>query len=160
MFIDFEVDGVDAGRVIILLYDDMVPRTVKNFKALISGSKGYGYCKSRIHRIVPGFVIQGGDFTRGDGRGGFSIYGDKFEDESFKVKHDKPGILSMANSGPNTNGSQFFITLQATPFLDDKHVAFGEVLKGFELIKKIETLGSESESPSRSVIIKDCGIID
>ena len=143
----------------IQLHDDIVPRTVKNFKALIEGSEGYGYSKSRIHRIVPGFVIQGGDFERGDGRGGFSIYGDKFEDESFKLKHDRPGILSMANSGPNTNGSQFFITLQATPFLDNKHVVFGEVIKGFDLIKKIETLGSESGSPSRSVTIKDCGIL-
>ena len=148
------------GKIEIELYQDIVPRTVNNFLTLIKGSKGYGYKGSNIHRIIPGFVIQTGDFTHGNGSGGHSIYessGKYFEDENFDLKHTGPGLLSMANCGPNTNGSQFFITLDYTPHLDNKHVVFGKVTQGFDVVKLIEKFGTIEGTPKNKIKIIDCG---
>merc|ERR1712058_108493 len=160
VFFDLNVDGSPIGRVEFELYSDIVPKTAENFKALCTGEKGFGYKGSSFHRVIPEFMLQGGDFTRGDGTGGKSIYGNKFDDENFAKKHDKVGLLSMANSGKNTNGSQFFITVALTPWLDGKHVVFGEVVKGYnEVVKKVELLGSQSGKTSQKVMIKDSGCL-
>merc|ERR1711936_340815 len=150
VFFDIAVGGQPAGRVCFKLYADVVPKTAENFRALCTGEKGFGYSGSKFHRIIPGFMCQGGDFTRGDGTGGKSIYGNKFPDENFKIKHTKKGLLSMANAGPNTNGSQFFITTEKTTWLDGKHVVFGEVTSGYEdVIEKMEKLGNQSGKTSK-----------
>lgn len=160
VYFDITIDGEAAGRIVFKLYDDVVPKTAQNFRELASGQHGFGYEGSGFHRVIPDFMLQGGDFTRGDGTGGKSIYGEKFADENFKLKHHKPFLLSMANAGPNSNGSQFFITTIVTSWLDGKHVVFGEVVEGQDLVTKIEGLGSQSGRTSAKIVIAKSGVIE
>lgn len=166
VFFDITVGGEKAGRIIFELFNDVVPRTAENFRSLCIGDKGMGtkgkplhYKGSIFHRIIKDFMIQGGDFTNFNGTGGESVYGEKFDDENFEFKHDVPGLLSMANSGPGTNGSQFFITTVPTPHLDGKHVVFGKVLKGFGVISELENVEKKGEEPMKKCRIEDCGEI-
>jgi len=167
VFFDITMDGSPAGRITMELYAHIVPKTAENFRCLCTGEKGKGpsgkrltFLGSNFHRIIPGFMCQGGDFTRGDGTGGESIYGGKFKDENFKSKHSGKGCLSMANAGPNTNGSQFFICTGQTPHLDGKHVVFGKIIQGYEIVEKMERVGSNSGKTSKKVGIGGCGEVD
>ncbi|KAK8511583.1 hypothetical protein V6N12_038185 [Hibiscus sabdariffa] len=168
-YLDISIGGEVEGRLIVELYKDFVPKTAENFRALCTGEKGIGpntaaplhYKGVRFHRIIRGFMIQGGDISAGDGTGGESIYGIKFEDENFELKHERKGMLSMANMGPNTNGSQFFITTNRTSHLNGKHVVFGKVIKGMGVLRSIDHLATEdgTDYPTQEVIIADCGEI-
>ena len=163
-YFDISIDGENIGRVIFQLFDEEVPKTCKNFRYLCS--KGLfnenkpSYQDVEFHRIIKDFMIQGGDITRGDGTGGYSMYGEHFNDENFNLTHNQPGMLSMANAGPNTNNSQFFITIKKTPWLDNKHVVFGIIISGFDIIKKMESIDTDdNDKPLKKVVITKCGLV-
>ena len=167
VYFDVSIGDQPAGRIVIGMFGDDVPKTVQNFVSLCTGERGVGqlgkplsFKGSIFHRVIPQFMLQGGDFTNANGTGGESIYGEKFPDENFKFAHDSPGVLSMANSGPNTNGSQFFITTIKTDWLDGKHVVFGRVVEGLEVVRKVEAQGSQSGRTRKPVTIIDCGKVE
>lgn len=167
VFFNIAIEGESAGTLTFELEANTVPKTAENFRKLCRGDAGKGksgsdlwFKGSSFHRIIPGFMCQGGDFTKHNGTGGESIYGEEFNDENFKLKHTTAGILSMANKGKNTNGSQFFITTVPCPWLDGKHVVFGKLVEGSDLLSKIESYGSKSGTPIRKVTIEDCGEVE
>ena len=159
VFFDISIDSKPAGKITFELYNDVVPKTAENFRALCTGEKGYGYKGCGFHRIINQFMAQGGDFTNHNGTGGKSIYGEKFGDENFKIKHTKPYLLSMANAGPNTNGSQFFITFVPCSWLDGKHTVFGEVIEGQNVVEAMHKVGSGQGQPKAKVVITNSGAL-
>ena len=163
-YFDIRIGDVDLGRVTFQLFDDEAPLTCKNFRYMCSmgifNKEKPSYQDTKFHRVIKDFMLQGGDITRGDGTGGYSIYGESFKDENFNLTHNQPGLLSMANSGPDTNNSQFFITTKKTPWLDNKHVVFGIIISGFDIIKKIENLETDkNDKPIEDIIISKCGLL-
>ena len=156
-FFDIAIGNQNAGRIVFELFNDITPKTCENFRCLCTGEKGFGYKGIKFHRIIPEFMIQGGDFTRQNGTGGRSIYGERFPDENFKIPFNGPGELAMANAGPNTNGSQFFITTIKCDWLTGKHVVFGRVVEGMDVVKKMEAMGSSTGVTKTNVSIVNCG---
>eukprot|EP00245_Coleochaete_scutata_P018508 TRINITY_DN967_c0_g1_i1.p1 TRINITY_DN967_c0_g1~~TRINITY_DN967_c0_g1_i1.p1 ORF type:complete len:300 (+),score=58.47 TRINITY_DN967_c0_g1_i1:58-957(+) len=159
VFLGRQEPGVKVGRIVMELKKDVTPKTAENFLQLCTRPVKQGFKGSRFHRIIPGFMCQGGDFTADNGTGGYSIYGNKFADENFDLEHVGPGVLSMANAGPNTNGSQFFLCVAPTPWLNGRHVVFGQVVEGYGVVKAIESVGSRAGGTSQDVMIKDCGVV-
>jgi len=159
VFFDIAIQEQAAGRITFRLFDDIVPRTAENFRQLCTGEKGFGYENCIFHRVIRKFMIQGGDFTAQNGTGGYSIYGKTFNDENFGISHSRPGLLSMANSGPNSNGSQFFITTVPTTWLDGRHVVFGEVVDGMDVVQQMEAQGSGTGHPAHRITITKCGTV-
>lgn len=157
VYFDVTADGAPLGRIVMELRNDVAPRTAENFRALCTGEKGFGYKGSHFHRVIPCFVCQGGDITNHDGTGGRSIFGKPFADENFELRHVGPGILSMANSGPNSNTSQFFITINKNSSLDKKHVVFGRVIEGMHVVKFMEAHGTQTGHTSKKFVIANCG---
>jgi cyclophilin family peptidyl-prolyl cis-trans isomerase len=166
VFFDIQIGRRDAGRITFELFANITPRTAENFRALCTGERGLSpfsgtklhYKGCPFHRIISGFMAQGGDFTNGDGTGGEAIFSKNFDDENFLLKHNRPGLLSMANAGPNTNGSQFFLTFRDTPHLDGRHVVFGEIVSGLEILKVMEMVATDAnDCPKTAVLISDCG---
>lgn len=157
VYFDVEIGGTNAGRITFELFDNIVPKTAENFRALCTGEKGFGYSGSPFHRVISNFMAQGGDFTKQNGTGGKSIYGEKFADENFKVKHDIPYLLSMANAGPGTNGSQFFITFVPCPWLDGKHVVFGKVIDGHKVVDALHAIATGNGQPKKAAKISASG---
>ena len=163
-YFDINIGDTYIGKIVFQLFDEDVPKTCKNFRYLCStgilNKNKPSYQDTLFHRVIKDFMIQGGDITRGDGTGGYSVYGEQFDDENFNLTHNQPGMLSMANSGPNTNNSQFFITFKKTPWLDNKHVVFGIITSGFDVLKKIESYETDDKDrPVEDIIIKKCGLI-
>ena len=155
-FFDIGIGNQNAGRIVFELFNDITPKTCENFRCLCTGEKGFGYKGIKFHRIIPEFMIQGGDFTKQNGTGGRSIYGERFPDENFKIPFNGPGELAMANAGPNTNGSQFFITTIKCDWLTGKHVVFGRVVEGMDVVKKMEAMGSSTGVTKTNVSIVNC----